>query len=232
MDDEETDEEKTSFDDFVDAISKDDEYSNVERVNVKGCKDSISYEKLVTDEFTAKHRGFLLECGDTIFSLQMICFSPEYYDINEFDKIIESAEYEEFAKKHPKATTASTKATTKATTEETITHTTIPKATTKATTSSESGGNGFGTKLSDDDRMKTKVWICAQDVVEQDLKSPSSAKFCKGYETTVYHQNGNQYIAMGYVDADNSYGANIRTRFTVWLTMTEAGYKDAYAEYD
>lgn len=117
-----------------------------------------------------------------------------------------------------------------ATEETTATETT--EATTEAITEPTSEtSNGLGTEVTDSDK-KTKVWICAQDVVTQDLKSPSTAKFCKVYEATVYHQTGKQYIAMGYVDSENGFGAMIRTNFTVWLTMTKSGYKDAYAEYD
>lgn len=110
------------------------------------------------------------------------------------------------------------------TTEETTTEASTEEATT-------STSNGLGTEVTDS-KKKSDVWICAQDVVTQDLKSPATAKFCKVYEATVYHQTGNQYIAMGYVDSENSYGALIRTYFTVWLTMTKNGYKDAHAEYD
>lgn len=102
---------------------------------------------------------------------------------------------------------------------------------TRGTSTSDTSSNGFGIEVTDS-KKKTNIWICAQDVVNQDLKSPSTAKFCAIQEATVYHQTGKQYFVMGYVDSENGFGAMMRTNFAVWLTMTKHGYKDAHAEYD
>lgn len=88
----------------------------------------------------------------------------------------------------------------------------------------------FGGK--DDDSIgESDAWVCAQDVVEKNLKSPSSAKFCLMSEATIHYNGeedgGSRYTVSGYVDAQNSFGAMIRKNFTVNLTVTKDGYKRA-----
>lgn len=39
-------------------------------------------------------------------------------------------------------------------------------------------------------------------------------------------------MVVGWVDAENSYGAKIRTNFIVTLTLTEKGYKNGYVIFD
>lgn len=222
-----SDHEGLSFNGWLNIIKDNlDGAYNIENTTIPGCNNAATFEIL---EPAKKSRGYAIECGDSHIIILMICCDPAFYDINEFDTIVESAEYAAYSKKHPykekvEETKETTKVTTKATTEPT-------EETTKATTKAKSSGGGLGTEVTDFD-TKADVWACAQDVVMQDLKSPATADFCSYTDATVYHQSGNQYIAMGYVDSENGFGANIRTRFTVWLTMTETGYKDAHAEYD
>lgn len=84
---------------------------------------------------------------------------------------------------------------------------------------------------SNDDRS-SDAWVCAEEVVRQNLKSPSSAKFCTYPEATIKDKGNNEYMITGWVDADNSFGASVRTDFTVTLTLTEKGYKDAECYFD
>ena len=79
---------------------------------------------------------------------------------------------------------------------------------------------------------ESDAWICAQDIVEQNLKAPASAKFCKSYEATVTYTGASDYKVEGYVDAENGFGANIRTNFTVTLTLTQEGYKNGLVTFD
>ena len=74
---------------------------------------------------------------------------------------------------------------------------------------------------------KIDAWVCAQDVVESRLKAPSTADFCSYPEATVTDLGNNEYRIEGYVDAQNSFGATIRSHFTVTLTLTGSGYKNA-----
>lgn len=78
---------------------------------------------------------------------------------------------------------------------------------------------------------ESDAWVCAQDVVKKNLKSPSSAKFCLMSEATIHYNGekdgGSLYTVSGYVDAQNSFGATIRQNFTVNLIVTKDGYKRA-----
>lgn len=88
----------------------------------------------------------------------------------------------------------------------------------------------FGRK-GDDSIGESDAWVCAQDIVEKNLKSPSSAKFCLMSEATIHYNGedggGSRYTVSGYVDAQNSFGATIRQNFTVNLTVTKDGYRRA-----
>ena len=82
------------------------------------------------------------------------------------------------------------------------------------------GGNGSHDK-------KIDAWVCAEDVVSKRLKSPSSASFCSYNEAKITELGNSKYSIRGYVDAQNGFGAMIRSYFTVTLTLTADGYKDA-----
>ena len=75
------------------------------------------------------------------------------------------------------------------------------------------------------------AWVCAQDIVNSNLKAPATAKFCSYTEATITHNGGSDYTVKGYVDAENSYGVQIRTNFTVTLTLTEKGYTNGYVTF-
>lgn len=61
------------------------------------------------------------------------------------------------------------------------------------------------------------AYACAQNAVKNRLKSPSTAKFCS-YTDAKITLSGNIYTVSGYVDAQNGFGATIRSKFTVKLT--------------
>lgn len=68
--------------------------------------------------------------------------------------------------------------------------------------------------------------ICAEKAVKDKLKAPSTAKFCKYTEMVATNIGGNRWRVSGYVDAQNSFGAVIRSNWTVKLTLTEHGFTD------
>lgn len=72
---------------------------------------------------------------------------------------------------------------------------------------------------SDDD--KGFAIAVAKQEVKNRLKSPSSAKFPWGYEEyNITKSSGNNYTVSSYVDAENSFGAELRTYYTVEFTKT------------
>ena len=64
------------------------------------------------------------------------------------------------------------------------------------------------------------TYSTAKSYVENRLKSPKSADF-PSYSTRFVSHSGNQYTVSAYVNAENSFGANVRSYFTV--TMTRNG---------
>lgn len=68
----------------------------------------------------------------------------------------------------------------------------------------------------------TKIWVLAKHSVESNLKSPTSAKFPSQDKAKISKSNG-RYVVKSYVDADNSFGASTRSKFTVVLTKDSSG---------
>lgn len=74
--------------------------------------------------------------------------------------------------------------------------------------------------------------ICAVKAVKDQLKSPSTAEFCKYTEMTATNLGGDRWKITGWVDAQNSFGATIRENWTVTLTLTGSGFKDASVTFN
>lgn len=71
-------------------------------------------------------------------------------------------------------------------------------------------------KMSD----KIDAWVCAQNEIERNLKSPSTAKFpWSGYKAV--DLGDNKWIISSYVDAQNGFGAMIRTNFMCNVEVTD-----------
>lgn len=74
------------------------------------------------------------------------------------------------------------------------------------------GGNSGGSSTPDYQNDESMAWIMTQDFVEKRLKSPSSAEFPWSSDVDIT-RSGNSYTIDGYVDAQNTYGADIRENF-------------------
>lgn len=61
--------------------------------------------------------------------------------------------------------------------------------------------------------------VIAERIVSSELKSPSTAKFCKESECTISVDN-KTWTVSGWVDAQNSFGATLRSNYTVKFTFT------------
>ena len=61
----------------------------------------------------------------------------------------------------------------------------------------------------------------AEKIVKSNLKSPSTAEFCKHKEYTITCSD-DTWTIKGYVDAQNSFGATLRNNFTVKITFTSS----------
>lgn len=76
----------------------------------------------------------------------------------------------------------------------------------------------------------TTAFLHAKEIVENTLKTPSTAKFCKMNEATIKDLGSGNYMVKGWVDAENEYGAAVRYDFVATYTATKEGYKDGNAE--
>ena len=83
----------------------------------------------------------------------------------------------------------------------------------------------------DDYNTESRAIVCAENAVEERLKSPSTADFCPLYEMTAENLGGDKWEVTGYVDAQNSFGAVVRQKWIVTLTLTEKGYKDCSVRF-
>lgn len=78
-------------------------------------------------------------------------------------------------------------------------------------------------EVTDDDTLG-EVWAMAQSFVKDKLKSPKSADFPIYTDSKISIENaGSYYRVTGYVDAENSFGAEIRATFS--LVMEKSGTK-------
>ena len=94
----------------------------------------------------------------------------------------------------------------------------------QASTSSGTSSSGSSTTVTDDDELGV-CWALAKDVVKSNLKSPSSAKFPFSYgsDGVSITKSGDTYTVKAWVEAENSFGATLRSDFTVTMTKSGSG---------
>ena len=83
--------------------------------------------------------------------------------------------------------------------------------------------NNNSTYVSKDDEA-TAISM-AQVMVKNELKAPSTASFPWDFNEYTVTKKGNQYTVKGYVDAQNSFGVKIRTKFETCFTVEMVGSK-------
>lgn len=91
--------------------------------------------------------------------------------------------------------------------------------------SSEEDYNSLTYQTITDDDTLGEVWAMAQSFVKDQLKSPKSADFPTYGDGSVSITNaGDYYKVTGYVDAENSFGAEIRSTFSLVLKKSGSKY--------
>lgn len=97
-----------------------------------------------------------------------------------------------------------------------------------------SGGSSVSstrsTRASEHFLTNAEAFTCAEEIVKANLKSPSTAKFCKITEATIKYMGDGRYKVTGYVDAQNGYGATVRGDFVVHFTEVYDGKDIGYKE--
>lgn len=79
--------------------------------------------------------------------------------------------------------------------------------------------SSFSDKPSEPDDIM--AYIMAKSFVENQLKAPSTAKFADSWDSTITKTGLDTWKVISYVDSQNSFGAMIRTHFTVVIKFTE-----------
>lgn len=86
------------------------------------------------------------------------------------------------------------------------------------------GGDG-GTSSSSSELGETGAYVICKSFVKDSLKSPGTADF-PFLEYEVTKQGTNSFSVKSYVDAQNSFGANIRTYFVCRITFRGGDWSD------
>lgn len=68
---------------------------------------------------------------------------------------------------------------------------------------------------------KVEVYAMSKEFVKKQLKSPSTAKFPTYSDDFVTDMGENKFLVASYVDAENSFGAKVRTRYSCILQYIE-----------
>ena len=83
-----------------------------------------------------------------------------------------------------------------------------------------------GNNKTDDNRLfdEVEAFTVAEYIVRENLKAPSTAKFCKVTEAKCSYDSVTKYWTVtGWVDAQNSFGAMIRQNFTAKFQQVREG---------
>lgn len=68
------------------------------------------------------------------------------------------------------------------------------------------------------------AFVYGKEYVKQNLKAPSTAKFGSYGNSSVQHYTGCKFVVTGYVDSQNSFGAMLRSNYSVTLTPSGLGW--------
>ena len=70
---------------------------------------------------------------------------------------------------------------------------------------------------------KIGAFVKSQDYVTNSLRAPGTAKFPWYSESYVRYYGNGKYVVHSYVDAENAFGGQVRTRYTCTLHADEKG---------
>lgn len=79
--------------------------------------------------------------------------------------------------------------------------------------------NGYSNSKYSDDDTKLVIKMYVEDIIKEKLKSPSTANFPYLSDWSIYGKSYNTYSVSSYVDAENGFGSEIRTYFSLTVTI-------------
>lgn len=88
--------------------------------------------------------------------------------------------------------------------------------------SSTRGGGSGGASPTDD--PNSSAWYACQLFIKQNLKAPTTAAFERYSSSGVFNQADGYHVTM-YVDAQNSFGAKIRSSFSCVVTKVGTDWR-------
>lgn len=77
-------------------------------------------------------------------------------------------------------------------------------------------------------RIQEDAFYSACQFVEKALKNPKSAKFCSYREAIVSPGPNNEYAVGGWVDSMNSFGATVRTTWSITIRLDGTTWRHVY----
>ena len=106
----------------------------------------------------------------------------------------------------------------------------IPIETTASTERKTKSDNSNSNSKYSEDKTKLIIKMYVEDIIKEKLKSPSTAKFPSLNDWSIYEKSYNTYSVSSYVDAENGFGAEIRTYFSLTVTTDNEilDYSDLY----
>ena len=67
------------------------------------------------------------------------------------------------------------------------------------------------------EQRRRSAFLAARRMIETQLKSPATADWSSYPATTITEGDGGQLVVSGWVDSQNSFGAQVRTRYILTL---------------
>lgn len=92
------------------------------------------------------------------------------------------------------------------------------KSTGSSYSASSSGSSKAYTAPGMDD-ISSSLFVLAEQQVQKHLKAPGTAKMCQWRDTTFKAGSDDTYMMAGWVDAENSYGATVRTTWGIMAQL-------------
>lgn len=99
---------------------------------------------------------------------------------------------------------------------------------------STSSGNSYSSSSYISEDVKAALWALAQEAVKNNLKAPSTAQFPASYGSSdvSFGRDGDLYTVSAWVDADNGFGATLRTDFKVYAELDGVTLKLDHIEFE
>lgn len=77
-----------------------------------------------------------------------------------------------------------------------------------------------------ENQAQDTAWYMAREFVKRSLKAPATADFPVWGDDgvgSIYNENTKRWVVHGFVDSQNSYGANLRMKFIVRMEYVGGG---------